>query len=357
VDRPPLAPHELLDDGFAPDPCDVLVIGCGNILCGDDAVGPTLIRQLVTQGVPQGVRVVDGGTAGMDVAFAMRGAARVVIVDASSTGADPGTVYRVPAHELADLPPVDGLHTHNFRWDHALSFSAWLLGPHQPSDITVFLVEAGSLERGAPLSAPVDAAMHRVAALIEDDFYPGSETPAGAPAAAAGADLAVGEVGAPHSVDITSEGYLHLPAALAAAHFGADVLLARREACDLVLVPLVSAEYGGLVLKRRNRAGDRSVLIHEVLGFAAVAGTFEVTWDEGRGALVVPLDGSGDDDRGADPGRGGARALGGLPRRPVGLGGGAQEARELPDAGAGPARGEPGATVGGTPPTSATGRR
>ena len=162
----------MLDDGFAPDPCQLLVIGCGNILRGDDAVGPVLIRQMFVRGVPDGVRLVDGGTAGMDVAFGMRGAERVVIVDASATGVAPGTVYRVPAEELSDLPPIDGLHTHNFRWDHALSFSSWLLGPHKPTDITVFLVEAGQFEPGSELSDPVAAGMETVMDLIERDFYP-----------------------------------------------------------------------------------------------------------------------------------------------------------------------------------------
>ncbi|MEQ6902909.1 hydrogenase maturation protease [Nocardioides sp. YIM 152588] len=167
------APHELLDDGFAPEPCDLLVIGCGNILRGDDAVGPVLVRHLFERGVPAGCRLVDGGTAGMDVAFGMRGAARVVIVDAAATGAEPGTVYRVPAEELAELPPIDGLHTHNFRWDHALSFSSWLLGPERPRDVTVYLVEAASLEPGAPLTPAVEAGMRRVIGLIEADHLPG----------------------------------------------------------------------------------------------------------------------------------------------------------------------------------------
>ena len=179
--QPQLQPHELLDDGFAPDPCELLVIGCGNILRGDDAVGPVLIRHLHTRGVPDGVRIVDGGTSGMDVAFGMRGAARVVIVDASATGVEPGTIYRVPAEELAELPPIDGLHTHNFRWDHALSFSAWLLGPLRPTDVTVFLIEAGRLEPGSELSAPVAAAMDVVLALIVDEFYPAATIPADVP--------------------------------------------------------------------------------------------------------------------------------------------------------------------------------
>lgn len=160
------APHELLDDGFAPPACDVLVIGCGNLLRGDDAVGPLAVRALWERGVPDGVRLVDGGTAGMDVAFQMRGAARVIIVDASRAGVAPGTVHRVPGEALADLPPVDGIHTHAFRWDHALAFGDWLLGPERPRDVTVYLVEAGELEPGAPLSAPVQAGMERVVDLV-----------------------------------------------------------------------------------------------------------------------------------------------------------------------------------------------
>ena len=241
----------------------------------------------------------------MDVAFGMRGAARVVIVDASATGADPGTLYRVPAEELTELPPIDGLHTHNFRWDHALSFSAWLLGPLRPTDVTVFLVEAGRLEPGAPLTPPVNAAMESVIALLERDFFPAPDAE-------------------PLTVDITSEGYLHLPASLAAERFAADVCVARVEGTDLVLMPLAGAGNGGLVLKQRNPAGDRSLLISEVFAFAPTVGRFTVAWDDDSGALRVLLaEGSRRADQGAIPGAtqrdgradrgsGGARAVDGL---------------------------------------------
>ena len=147
-----------------------VIVGCGNLLRGDDAVGPTLIRHLWETGVPDGVTLVDGGTAGMDVAFKMHGARQVTIVDASMTGAEPGTVYRVPGAELEDLPPLDGIHTHQFRWDHALSFGRWLLGDDYPTDILVYLIEAGQVEPGSPLSAPVEAAMHQVRLMIEDGW-------------------------------------------------------------------------------------------------------------------------------------------------------------------------------------------
>jgi hydrogenase maturation protease len=74
-----------------PPGCALLIVGCGNLLRGDDGVGPILVRHLWERGMPDAVRLADGGTAGMDVAFKMRGAEQVVIVDASATGAAPGT--------------------------------------------------------------------------------------------------------------------------------------------------------------------------------------------------------------------------------------------------------------------------
>lgn len=162
-------PYELLDDGYAPPGCDVLVIGCGSMLRGDDAVGPIAARTLWLRGVPDGVRIVDGGTAGMDVAFQMRGAKRVIVIDASSTGARPGTVFRVPGDEVAELPPLEGMHSHAFRWDHALSFARWLLGPELPTRIEVLLIEVEAIEPGAPLSDAVCEAMEQVVDLVLDE--------------------------------------------------------------------------------------------------------------------------------------------------------------------------------------------
>jgi hydrogenase maturation protease len=149
--------------------CDLAVIGCGNLLRADDGVGPILVRMLWEGGVAPGVRLVDGGTAGMDVAFQMRGAARVIIVDASSTGAAPGTVFRLPGPEVEELPPLAGLHTHSFRWDHALAFARWLLGDGYPADVTVYLIEATDFAPGGPLSGAVRDGMTRVLGLIRNE--------------------------------------------------------------------------------------------------------------------------------------------------------------------------------------------
>jgi hydrogenase maturation protease len=145
---------------------DTLIIGCGNLLRGDDGVGPILIRRLWEIGLPEGVRVADGGTAGMDVAFKMRGADQVIIVDAARTGATPGTLYKVPGAELEQLPPVTGIHLHAFRWDHALAFGRWLLKEEYPTNITVYLIEGECFEFGAMLTPAVAGRMEALAQML-----------------------------------------------------------------------------------------------------------------------------------------------------------------------------------------------
>ena len=145
---------------------DTLIIGCGNLLRGDDGVGPILVRHLAQTGVPPHVRLADGGTAGMDVAFNMRGADRVILVDACQSGAEPGTLFKVPGERLEQLPPLQGINLHAFRWDHALAFGRWLLKDEYPQDIIVYLIEAASLEPGAPLTPPVQASMEALAQTL-----------------------------------------------------------------------------------------------------------------------------------------------------------------------------------------------
>jgi hydrogenase maturation protease len=147
-----------------------VVVGCGSLLRGDDAVGPILIRHLWEQGVPDDVTLVDGGTAGMDIAFKMRGAKSVLLIDASQTGVEPGTIYRVPGEEVEELPPLAGLHSHQFRWDNALAFAHWLLRDDYPENVTVFLIEAQQTNPGADLTEPVEKAMHQVAALLRAEW-------------------------------------------------------------------------------------------------------------------------------------------------------------------------------------------
>lgn len=141
---------------------DTLIIGCGNLLRGDDATGPVLIRRMWEKGLPDHVHCADGGTGGMDVAFQMRGVKHVILVDACQSGSEPGAIFEVPGHEVEQLPPMEGINLHAFRWDHAIAFGHWLLKDDYPEQVTVFLIEGADFEIGEELSPAVDKAIDQL---------------------------------------------------------------------------------------------------------------------------------------------------------------------------------------------------
>lgn len=158
-------------------PPRALVIGCGNLLRGDDAAGPVFVRRMWDRGLPEGIHCTDGGTGGMDVAFQMRGVPRVILVDACTSGSEPGTLFEVPGMEVENLPPLSGINLHAFRWDHAIAFARWLLKEDYPADVTAYLIEGERFEVGEPLSPKVDAAVDRLVDVLLAKLTP-AEFPA-----------------------------------------------------------------------------------------------------------------------------------------------------------------------------------
>jgi hydrogenase maturation protease len=81
----------------------VLVAGVGNIFLGDDAFGSEVARKLSQRALPSEVEVNDYGTCSYDLAYAMMGDYEAtILVDATSRGQLPGTVYLIE-------PDLDGL--------------------------------------------------------------------------------------------------------------------------------------------------------------------------------------------------------------------------------------------------------
>ncbi|MDR3638158.1 MAG: hydrogenase maturation protease [Isosphaeraceae bacterium] len=84
-------------------PPRILVACIGNIFLGDDAFGVEVAQRLAQTGLPEGVRVVDFGIRGLDLAYALLDDHdAVVLVDATPRGGTPGTLYVLE-------PTLDGL--------------------------------------------------------------------------------------------------------------------------------------------------------------------------------------------------------------------------------------------------------
>ena len=131
------------------------IVGCGNLNRSDDGVGVVVTRMLLEKysgQPPEDTQIFDAGTDGMGVMFQARGSKSLIIIDASSTGSDPGAIFEVPGHELEGKPP-DSYNLHDFRWDHALYAGRKIFKDEFPDEVQIFLIEAKSIELGLELSS------------------------------------------------------------------------------------------------------------------------------------------------------------------------------------------------------------
>lgn len=97
----------------APQPAPkVLLLGVGNWLMGDEGVGIHVVRALEHQPALFGVRVLDGGTGGVNLLLELEGFRDVVMVDATRDGQPAGTITFLQPRQVSDLPR--GLGAHDF---------------------------------------------------------------------------------------------------------------------------------------------------------------------------------------------------------------------------------------------------
>ncbi len=94
------------------DRVSLLILGVGNVLMGDEGVGVHVLRALESGVYPAGVRLLDGGTAGIELLGDIQRARAIVMIDATRDGRPAGTVTRLRPKSAAALPR--GLSAHDF---------------------------------------------------------------------------------------------------------------------------------------------------------------------------------------------------------------------------------------------------
>lgn len=92
----------------------ILIACIGNIFLGDDAFGVEVAQRLAGRTLPDGVKVVDYGIRGLDLAYSLLDGYDVaVFVDATPRGGEPGTLYMIEPDlrefdQLGDVAMVEG---------------------------------------------------------------------------------------------------------------------------------------------------------------------------------------------------------------------------------------------------------
>ena len=136
----------------------VAIIGIGNVLAGDDAIGPHVVRVLEARfALPDGVQVIDAGTPGYDLTAFLVGLDAVVLVDAVKARGAPGEVRTFDHAALLEKKPILALSPHEPGVREAL-LNAEFMGV-TPRVVRLVGIIPGGATSGIGLSAEVRAAV------------------------------------------------------------------------------------------------------------------------------------------------------------------------------------------------------
>jgi hydrogenase maturation protease len=141
-------------------PRPLLVLGLGNVLCRDDGLGVAAVEELCRRyAAPPGVRILDGGTLGLDLLTWVGDAEDLVIVDAVCTGEAPGSPVRLTGDEVAPVVR-ERLSVHQIGVADLLDGMRWL--GLRPRNLILVGLVPGDLGVGIGCSPAVTEALPRL---------------------------------------------------------------------------------------------------------------------------------------------------------------------------------------------------
>lgn len=147
----------------------VALIGIGNVLTGDDAVGPHVVRVVEARyELPDGVLVIDAGTPGWDLTAFLAGLDAALLVDSVRAKGAPGQIRVYDRAELVSKKPILALSPHEPGVREAL-MNADFAGVTPPVVRLVGIIPSAT-ERGIGLSPTVRSAIPGAVARVADEL-------------------------------------------------------------------------------------------------------------------------------------------------------------------------------------------
>jgi hydrogenase maturation protease len=145
---------------------NILIGGMGNVLLGDDGLGPYVIRLLESQyDFGDEVEVADLGTPALDLTHRIAGRRGVILIDCiASEEHSAGTVLLYDKAALLSAIPAQRLDPHSPAVSECI-LTAEMLGA-SPENAWLVGVVGASFEPGRPLSSTVRGALWKVVDAI-----------------------------------------------------------------------------------------------------------------------------------------------------------------------------------------------
>lgn len=151
----------------------ILILGCGNVLIGDDGFGPAVAQRLHENfAIPQDVCVLDAGSSVREILFdtilSERKPSKIVIVDAIDCGRRPGELFRLDVDALPKIK-LDDFSMHQIPTSNLLRELRNLCG----IEVIILACQvSGSTDEVNPgLSEPVSKAVNEAARILAREHF------------------------------------------------------------------------------------------------------------------------------------------------------------------------------------------
>jgi hydrogenase maturation protease len=149
-----------------------VIVGLGHPFRGDDGVGNAVIENLArTQGLPQNINLLEGGTSALFDAILGNLYERVILIDAAEIGRQPGEWICLDAERLVWTPDAKNNSCDSHRLNLGDLMALGQLFNVLPKATLIYAVQPLSLEWTNQLSKPVREAVSEIAESILRDIW------------------------------------------------------------------------------------------------------------------------------------------------------------------------------------------
>ena len=150
-----------------------LILGCGNILIGDDGFGPAVAQRLRSEfTIPSDVCVFDAGTSVRNILFdtllSDKKPSRIVIEDAMDCGRKPGELFRLDIDALPEIK-IDDFLMHQIPTSNMLRELRDICGIEVVVVACQVVNDCDYVDPG--LSPPVERAVARAAEILALEHF------------------------------------------------------------------------------------------------------------------------------------------------------------------------------------------
>jgi len=148
---------------------DTLVLGLGNPLMSDEAIGYILINQFIAQSDKYpSVEFIDAGTGGISILHLIAGRKKAVLIDCAYMGTAPGTIKKFRPDEVESLKKLAHHSLHESDMLKVIELAKQL--DYCPQQVIILGIQPERVGVGQKLSETLSAKMNDYIAAISQEL-------------------------------------------------------------------------------------------------------------------------------------------------------------------------------------------